>query len=60
VHLEQQAGNFVIPRIELRTRATIPGVTPGKFAELAASAKANCPVSKALAGAEIVLDAALD
>jgi osmotically inducible protein OsmC len=60
VHLAQGAGGFTIPKIELVTRAQVPGVTAERFAALAADAKANCPVSKALAGAEITLDAALD
>jgi lipoyl-dependent peroxiredoxin len=59
VHLEQAAGGFVIPKIALITRASIPGITPERFAELAADAKKNCPVSKALAAIEITLDAAL-
>lgn len=59
VHLEQAAGGFSIPKIELVTRATIPGITAERFAQLAADAKVNCPVSKVLAGAEITLDAAL-
>jgi osmotically inducible protein OsmC len=59
VHLEQRAGGFVIPRIELTTRASIPGITPERFAAIAADAKVNCPVSKALGGVEITLDAAL-
>jgi osmotically inducible protein OsmC len=60
VHIEQAAGGFAIPRIELRTRASIPGIDAEKFAALAADAKQNCPVSKALAGVEITLDAALE
>jgi osmotically inducible protein OsmC len=60
VHLEQVPGGFSIPRIELRTRATIPGIDGEKFAALAADAKQNCPVSKALAGVEISLDAQLE
>lgn len=60
VHLEAVTGGFSIPRIELRTRATIPGMDAARFAELAADAKLNCPVSKALAGVEISLDAALE
>jgi osmotically inducible protein OsmC len=59
VHLEQAAGGFSITRIELRTRAQVPGITAQRFAALAAEAKQNCPVSKALAGVEITLDAAL-
>jgi osmotically inducible protein OsmC len=59
VHIEQGEGGFVIPRIELVTRAVIPGIAAARFAELAADAKKNCPVSKALAAVEITLDAAL-
>ena len=59
VHLEQVAGGFSITRIQLKTRAKVPGVTAERFAALAADAKQNCPVSKALAGVEIALDAAL-
>ncbi len=60
VHLEQSAGGFSIPKIELTLRASIPGITAERFAQLAADAKVNCPVSKVLAAAEITLDAALD
>ncbi len=60
VHVEQGASGFAIPRIELRTRASIPGLDADKFAALAADAKQNCPVSKALAGVQITLDAALE
>ena len=37
----------------------MPGIDAAKFQELAEGAKANCPVSKALAGTEITLDAKL-
>jgi osmotically inducible protein OsmC len=59
VHIEQREGGFVIPKIELTTRATIPGITAERFAALAEDVKVNCPVSKALASVEITLDAAL-
>jgi osmotically inducible protein OsmC len=59
VHLAQAAGGFTIPKIELVTRAQVPGITAERFAALAADAKSNCPVSKALAGVDITLDAAL-
>lgn len=39
-------------------KAKVPGITPEKFQECAADAKANCPVSKAL-NMEITLDARL-
>ena len=49
-----------ITKIELVTEAEVPGISGDKFAEIAAQAKANCPVSKALAAvSEITLDAKL-
>lgn len=61
VHLKQEGGNVSIPKIQLVTRGRVPGVDQAKFAEVAEFAKANCPVSKALAGvAEITLDARLE
>jgi osmotically inducible protein OsmC len=49
-----------VTKIELVTEAEVPGVSSEKFAELAAQAKANCPISKALAAVpEITLDAKL-
>jgi osmotically inducible protein OsmC len=49
-----------INKIELNTSAKVPGVSNDEFQELAAEAKAGCPVSKALASVdEIVLNAKL-
>lgn len=48
-----------IQESHLTVRATVPGLTPEQFATLAQGAKEGCPVSKALAGIEITLDAAL-
>jgi len=45
--------------IELNTEAQVPGLTAEKFAEQAEAAKKGCPVSKALAGPQIRLDAKL-
>jgi osmotically inducible protein OsmC len=47
------------PRIELVTRAHVPGIPPEVFQEQAKAAKENCPVSRALAGVQIELDAQL-
>jgi osmotically inducible protein OsmC len=47
-----------ITRSALTVVATIPGIDEARFQELAADAKANCPVSKALS-VEITLDAKL-
>jgi lipoyl-dependent peroxiredoxin len=43
----------------LTLRAGVPGLTAEQFAEFAEAARAGCPVSKALAGTTITLDAAL-
>jgi osmotically inducible protein OsmC len=49
-----------ITAIRITVRADVPGLDADGFAEAAATAKANCPVSKALAGVpEITLDATL-
>ncbi|REF37758.1 OsmC family protein [Thermasporomyces composti] len=48
-----------ITGIHLTVRASVPGLDAEAFARAAENAKANCPVSKALAGTKITLDAAL-
>ena len=48
-----------ITGIVLRVRGVVSGVTAQEFADAAEGAKSNCPVSKALAGTTITLDAAL-
>ncbi|HEV3136654.1 MAG TPA: OsmC family protein [Pirellulales bacterium] len=59
VHLERGADGFSIPRIELSTQATVPGIDESRFRQEAEKAKQNCPVSKLLAAAQISLDAKL-
>jgi osmotically inducible protein OsmC len=61
VRLVQQGEAFVIDRIALTLKAGVPGMDEAWFQDLAAAAKRDCPVSKALAGvAEITLQATLD
>ncbi len=61
VTLRRVDGAPTITRIQLVTVGRVPGVDPAKFAELAATAKAGCPVSRALAGVpEITMQASLD
>jgi osmotically inducible protein OsmC len=62
VHLNPaQAGGFEINRIDLRTRARVPGVDAAEFDRIAEETKQGCPVSKALAAVgEINLDAELE
>jgi osmotically inducible protein OsmC len=45
--------------IKLTTRAAVPGISAEEFATFADGAKTNCPVSAALTGTTITLDAAL-
>lgn len=59
IRLEQQDGRFTITLIELRTTATVDGISEDQLLELAQQAKATCPVSRALEGVEITLDATL-
>jgi lipoyl-dependent peroxiredoxin len=59
VCLEQLQEGFTITRIELHTVGRVPGVDAARFAELADEAKATCPVSRALTGTEITLEATL-
>jgi osmotically inducible protein OsmC len=53
------AGGFHLTGITLTVRATVPGLTAEQFTQAAEKAKTACPVSKALTGVEITLDAAL-
>ena len=60
VRLAKQGEGFVIDRIALTMEATVPGIDDAKFQEIAAAAKRECPLSKALASVpEITLQATL-
>jgi osmotically inducible protein OsmC len=59
VHIEPSDAGFEISRIDLDCTAVVPGLDDAAFQAQAATAKAGCPVSKALAGVDIHLDAHL-
>src|SRR5215207_6330014 len=59
VHLERGDSGFRISRIELSTTADVPGIDADAFREQAETGKKNCPVSQALTGVDIQLDARL-
>jgi lipoyl-dependent peroxiredoxin len=59
VRLEQLDTGFAITNIALHTVGEVPGVDADTFAKLARQAKDTCPVSRALAGTEITLEARL-
>lgn len=54
-----QAGGFRLTGIELTVVGEVEGLDADAFAKAAQEAKATCPVSKALTGVEITLDASL-
>ena len=59
VHLDKVGEGFKITTIELVTEGVVPGIDEKSFREHAETAKKNCPVSQALGGVEIKLDATL-
>jgi lipoyl-dependent peroxiredoxin len=59
VHLTKDDIGPVVSLIELTSVVKCEGLSQEKFEELAAAAKAKCPISRLLAAAEITLDATL-
>ena len=49
-----------ITGIKLTVHAVVPGITAEQFEEAAQDAKTSCPVSRALTGTTITLEASLD
>jgi lipoyl-dependent peroxiredoxin len=61
VTISQVEGGFEITKIDLAVRGKVPGIDEAAFVEAANGAKANCPLSKALAAVpEITLDVTFD
>lgn len=54
------AGGFKLTGIKLTVVGEVPGVDAEAFEKAAQAAKAGCPVSKALTGVDITLDARLE
>jgi len=54
------AGGFKLTGIKLTVRGEVEGLDDEQFAKVAQDAKVGCPVSKALTGVNITLDAALE
>ena len=52
-------GGFEINKSHLQLSARVPGIDNDEFMKLANTAKTGCPVSKALAGTEISMEAKL-
>lgn len=59
IDMEKGDSGWGFQQITLHLEAEIPGIEDAKFQELAAGAKAGCPVSKALSAVPIALEAKL-
>jgi osmotically inducible protein OsmC len=59
VTISPQDGGFTIATSHIVCEARVPGIDRAIFMQRAEAAKAGCPVSKALAGTAITLDATL-
>ena len=59
VTVSPHAGGFRITGSHLVCEASVPGIDHATFLQCADAAKAGCPVSQALSGVEITLDAEL-
>lgn len=57
---DQDNGGFRLTGITLKVRGSVTGLDSDGFTKAAETAKAGCPISKALAAVDITLDAALD
>ncbi|MEO8689921.1 MAG: OsmC family protein [Solirubrobacteraceae bacterium] len=60
VRFDKRGEGWAITAITLTTRGKVPGMDADAFVKAAEVAKENCPVSQALTGVEISLDAALE
>jgi len=59
VHLEKTDAGFTITKIELDTVGDVEGIDNEKFQKFAEQTKGGCPVSRALTGPTIILNAKL-
>jgi lipoyl-dependent peroxiredoxin len=57
--LDQTDAGFRITRMHLTVRGQVEGIDEAEFQQAAETAKEGCPVSNALGGVEISLDASL-
>ena len=61
VSFDKGDAGWGITRSAIEVRGTVPGIDDAAFQALAADAKANCPISRAINGnVDVTLDAALE
>ncbi len=59
VHIDKLETGWTVTRVHLVTKGKVEGIDEQAFQEQAEKAKATCPVSRALAGVEITMEASL-
>jgi osmotically inducible protein OsmC len=59
VTLDQRDGSPTVTTSELTVAGRVPGIDESAFEQAAESARANCPISRALGGVEITVSASL-
>jgi len=57
--VEKQAAGFTITTMKLAVRASVPGVDKAAFQQAVQATRVGCPVSKALTGVKIDVEAEL-
>ena len=58
VTFDQADGGWKVTTSRLSVRGVVPGIDQAAFADAANAAAQGCPVSKALAGVQVILDSA--
>src|SRR5947209_368314 len=56
-HFDNASGKWTLETIALDVRANVPGIDDSKFQEIAKGTKTACPVSRALTGVDIQVNA---
>ena len=59
VTIDRVDGDMKVTTSKLNVRGSVPGANQQAFSDAAAAASKGCPVSRALAGVEIVLESAV-
>lgn len=59
VELAKAGGGFEISTVKLKTKCSVKDISQEKYQAIAGQASKNCPVSKALKGVDIQLEAQL-
>lgn len=59
VHIDKLEMGWTVTRVHLVSKVEAEGLDPEAFQDIAEKAKSNCPISRALAGVEITMEASL-